>query len=434
MYQITPKEIITILDLRSLRKATGSLQSGIDQSPSSDELKNALNSLPVNPNQEEIKNWLSSLESNVQDSIIKQLIIEKKKDILDLKIGNKRQYMSHNPINSLNEYANSFHLSELEYFESFFTFADRTSNVYTLEDVGGVFSQIQQEAETKEDASELFKKFIKTKGEIDNVYAEAIGRVPSGIIGDISFKPTPRLIRFLDAQHIYFEYWSTGEEITEFDVNKGDYRTIRTRARTAVRVHLDSNTIEYTSDKDSEDHESLVLSNTVDQFGRGEPGIAADGGIMRNATTSRVRISTSDIAEINKKVGVMSTLDSFRGQYANTEFHSVNDRPVDQDQYHEQLRNRGYIKSHPKLLIGARGNQYELLDPKEVRDDYAVNNELPPIKELVSGLEQNSTYDEVEKFTIVLNSDENTIRIWKSALPPEVRRTVFHLVVDELGW
>jgi len=429
------RDLPEFIDYRSIKQGLSEVDASLSEESPNDGLRSALRSFEYS-DRERFKQWFDDLDDDVQDHLADRLIRSKKLSLLEEDIDNKKRYIEDSVAEDARGLADSLDLSTIQYYESFFTFGDRTSSLHSIDQVGGIFAKINENAETVEEAQDIFRENVRESETIDDLYAQAAGQYPSPIIGDIDYYPKPRTIRFTRPNRMYAEYWKKGEEITRFDVNRSDYMTITTRSRTAVRVNLEKGLIEFASQDNSDNHQKAVLDELVDNFAI-EDGVETDGGLsLTQQEHSRVSISSSDVEQVNENIGIMSTLDSFRGRIANTSLHSIKQRPVDRDENHEELKERGYIKSHPRLLLGVKDDEYELLDPEEVYDDYApdIEDDIPDMDTLVDEIRENSSYDSVERYTIVLNADENTFRIWKAAQKPSVRELVFNLVAEELNW
>ncbi|WP_373190217.1 hypothetical protein [Halolamina sp.] len=434
-------DIVKIIDFRSISRAMGEIYAGFDSHADIGKIQQVIDDLDSDFNREDFKHWFSGLDSDVRKDIRNQLVRSKMKFVIDDDIGNKNKYISGVSPKSAGGIASQLSLNDVGYYSSFFKFADRTSSLHEISELNGVFRDIRDNAESTKEAEEIFISYVEEHDEVPELYALGAGDNVTPIIGDVGYSAQPRLVHFNDSNHLFIEYWKIGEEITRFDVNESDYRSIQTRSRTVARVHLDSNTIEYASNEDNDDLRSEILDEIVGLFAEDESNAIPDGGVqdLRMDLYDPINITDSDIEDVNKNIGVMSTLDTFHGVHTNTSIHSIDDKPTDRDRLHERLKKRGYIKSHPKLLLGVKDGQYELLDPERVddfkfEDENSEDEEVPTIQELVKQVEENSDYDKVIKFTIVLNAEDDTLRIWKSALPTEVRKMVFHEIADELEW
>ncbi|SFR34256.1 hypothetical protein [Halogeometricum limi] len=434
METLSSDHLADTIDYRSIKRGLQSVNSSLDDSIPDETLREEILTGDWDLGREKFADWLASVDEILQTYIIQQLVFKKKRFLLEDEIGDKTRYISESLADASSVLANELDLNSVAYYESFFNFSERTTSVHRIAEMGGIFQQIRDDADTVQEAREIFLQGVESDDRIPEHYRYAVNSL-SPIIGDVQYEPKPRLVSFEDEDHIYMEFWKVGEEITQFDVNRSDYTTIQTRSRTAVRIHLDTGFIEYASDQSSKDVRGTVLDKLMYHFAGDESEMVTDGGVsLGKQRHDVITVTDSDIDKINERIGVMSTLDTFHGKYTNTSLHSIDDRPTQQDDLHRQLRMRGYIKSHPKILLGVDGQNYELIKPSEVEDDYSFEDDVPKIEDLVDQIQRKSSYTKIEKVTVVLNADQDTIRIWKSAIPPEVRRMLFHMIAEELDW
>ena len=324
-----------------------------------------------------------------------------------------------------------FDLKDFYYFDSFFHYTDHSYRLFNISNLGSVFQKIHNEAKKASEAKKILVEFCKEKNFSSN-YLNALESTPSPLIGDVNNEPKPRLIKVEDEEHIYAEFWSLGKEINDFDVNTGDYKSIETLDKAVIRIHLDTGHIEFTSDSGRVKRRRKIIRSILTNFNiQGNP-TKSDIDEMFN----QVEITDQQIRKVKRKLGVLSTLDEFRGSTANLRFTSVKKRNVETDPSHSNTaKNRDYRKSHPRMIFGEKDNKWQFIYPKKIFE-YAEDEpeEEETLKEILNELAKKGDYDEVEQFTAILNSDTNTIRIWKKKITPGMRRLIFHLLRSKLGW
>jgi len=430
-----PAQIIDALDYRTIKQALNEIQQGAGFA---EDLRTSASELGDSPDRDEIKEWLSRHQDYAEE-VANAIAINKQKSIIRSFEG-KEKFVEETEQGERDpdDIISHLSLTDTVYYNSFFKFADMSTKVFSTEYRDGIFQRISSEADSAQEAKELFQDHISENEEIDDVYLQAANDVPAPLIGQVDFNPKPRIIKFEDDDHVYFEFWSMEGERSYYDVNKGDYITIDQRARTSVRVHLDTGIMEYVSSKSSEDHRRAVIDIIVDNFWTSDE-VRTDGGLQALATGgellhSPVTISDDDISDVKENVGLLSTLDGFRGGFTNVRLTSRNNSDVENDPDHQHFEdNRDYRLSHPQILLGERNGEYELLDRDEISGEITISPDMSA-EEIVEEFAENSDYDDVHRFTVVLNTDNDTARIWKVRCSPSTRRLVFHLISDELGW
>jgi len=430
-------EIINVLDYRSIKSTLDKIAND-EEEDINENIQQAVSEVPEYPSREQIRIWLKKQDDEVADSISSLLSLNKKKSILR-NIEQKVEYIEESESNSVPILASHLTLKDVAYYESHFKFADMTAGIYGMKSKEGIFGEIYTEAETAEQAKEIFISRVLEREDINNQYAEAADEIPTALIGDVDYNPRPRIVKFEDSNHLFIEFWSIKGKNTVYDVNEGNYITIDERARTSLRIHLDSGTIEYISTKDSSDHRKAVLDYVIEKFSL-EREVRSDGGLMSFTTDGTslftdIEIDSSDVIDVKKNVGLVSTLDGFRGRNTNSRLTARDSGDVENDPMHRQLeRGRDYRISHPQILLGEREDgEYELVDPIEIRDDFSFDEDMS-VDDIVDEIREMTDYLSVRKFTVVLNTEKNTVRIWKESCSPSTRRLVFHLLADELGW
>lgn len=409
--------LVDSLGMRSIRRCLHESDVGPDSTAS----------------RQEIKGWIERNPEQA-DVFLQNLVFHAKEVLLD----DNERYSEFIDVAADDETSiiEALDLLEVYYYDSFFGYTDHAVRLYSIDELGGVFEDISEEAMSVAEAEEYFKSHCEGRDDIDDAYVDAVSEFPAALIGEVEHEVRPRLIQFEDVDHIYMELWSIGDTFTEFDINEGDYKKIETLARTIVRVHLDTGIIEYTSDDAKKSHRENVVTEVLECFNQsGNPG-------SDQATNYSERIITDNhIRQVKENIGVLSTLDSFRGARANLRYSSVDERNVETDPTHSNMEDtRDYQKSHPRILVGRTNGEWELIEKEELVDnpdldlDEASFEEEDAVSTVIREIREQGQYDEVRQFTIPMNSDKDTLRIWKKRCEPETRRTIFHLIGEELGW
>ena len=383
---------------------------------------------------QEIKIWVRDHPDEGRE-FLRELITVAKDRLLD---DNESylEFIGANQPEDKESLAETLDLFDAYYYDSFFRYTDHSTKLYDIDELGGVFADIAEQAESTDEAKKLFVEHCDERDDIDEAYLAALDDYPAPLIGEIEYRARPRLLQFEDEDHLYLELWSIGDTFTRFDVNEGDYKKIESLARTVIRIHLDGGILEYTSDDSKKSHRKSVLTDLLDQFNQtSNPGSDQATNYGEKAITDR------HIRQIKESIGVLSTLDSFRGGQANLRYSSVDDRNVETDPTHSNMeRSRDYQKSHPRILIGWTGSGWDLIkknslvnDPNLGLDEASFEEE-EAVSNVVRKIREQGQYGRVRQFTIPMNTDKDTLRIWKRRCSPETRRTIFHMIADELGW
>lgn len=436
MSQKNSGDIVNVLDLRILKDTIKSIKNDEDNSLDAG-VREAVSKLEESPSRETLRRWLSEQSEEVAEKIGSLFVERKKKSILR-KRQRKLRYMGDFESPSIDTIASYLSLTDICYFDSYFKFANRTMTVHKMKRCEGIFGEIDSNSDSPQEARDLFKRKVRERSDISNRYAEAAEEIPSALISEVDVEPRPRLIKFEDSSRIYMEFWSVKGKESFYDVNRGDYVTIERRAKTAVRFHLDSNVIEYASTDDSKNHRSATLNTALEKLAFPQE-TRTDGGLSAFSETgdklySDITIKDVDVKTVKENIGILSTLDAFRGQSTNSRVTARDNTSVESDPIHPQLeKGRPYRKSHPQIILGQKDGEWELLDPSEIDDDFDFDDDIS-IEEIVDELREKTDYDRIRKFTVVLHIDNDTIRIWKENSEPDVRHLVFSLIVDELGW
>jgi len=411
-------ELIDSLEMRSIRRGLYEADVGPETTAS----------------RQELKEWVQE-HPDQGEAFLQELVAAAKEVLLD----DNESYLEFISVNQDDEEASlteSIDLFDAYYYESFFGYTDHSTKLYSIDELGGVFADIADEAESITRAKELFRGHCQGRDDIDEAYLAALDDYPAPLIGEVEHQARPRLLKFEDPDHLYIEFWSIGDTFSKFDVNEGDYKQIESLARTVVRVHFDTGILEYTSDDTTKGHRENVLADLLDRFNQ-----TSNPGSDQATNYSEKIITDHHIRQVKNNIGVLSTLDSFRGARANLRYSSVDDRNVETDPTHSNMeRSRDYQKSHPRILVGWNGGGWELIEKDDLVDDQDLDldeasfEEEDAVSNVISEIREHGQYDRVRQFTIPMNSDKDTLRIWKKRCSPETRRTIFHLIADELGW
>lgn len=412
-------ELLDSLEMRAIRRGLHETEVGPD----------------ANSSRQEIKTWVQN-HPNEQESFLQELVTAAKQVLLD----ENENYLEYIDVNQADDDDRSLveviDLFDAYYYDSFFGYTDHSTKLYSIDEPDGIFAEIADEAGSIDEAKTLFIEHCQDRDDIDEAYLAALDEVPAPLIGEIEHEARPRLVKFEDSNHLYIELWSIGDTFSKFDVNEGDYKTIESLARTVVRVHLDTGILEYTSDDTTKGHRQSVLTDLLELSNQ-----TSNPGSDQATNYSEKIITDRHIRQIKENVGVLSTLDSFRGARANLRYSSVDDRNVETDPTHGNMeRSRDYQKSHPRVLVGWADGRWELIKKDDLVDDSDIDldeasfEEEDAVSNVIREIKEQGQYDRVRQFTIPMNSDKDTLRIWKKRCSPETRRTVFHLIAGELGW
>lgn len=410
-------DLIDSLEMRSIRQGLHESEISLESTAS----------------REEIKEWVQAHPE--QEEAFLQELISAAKDVL---LDDNERYLKYIDVNHNDNGEETLldNVIDIYYYDSFFRYTDHSTKLYSIDELGGVFADIAREAKYIDEAKELFVEHVREQNDIDEAYLAALDDYPAPLIGEVEHQARPRLLKFEDVDHLYIELWSIGDTFSRFDVNEGDYKTIESLARTVVRVHFDTGILEYTSDDTTKGHRESVLTNLLDQFNQ-----TSNPGSDQATNYSQRTITDPHIRQIKKNIGVLSTLDSFRGIQANLRYSSVKDRNVETAPTHSNMeRSRDYQKSHPRILIGWTDGGWELIEKDDLVCDPDLDldetsfEEEDAVSNVVQKIREQGQYDRVRQFTIPMNTDKDTLRIWKKRCSPETRRTIFHLIADELGW
>lgn len=341
--------------------------------------------------------------------------------------------LSLNTPKKLNEEAllEQYTLSDFYYFDSFFHYTDHSYFIFNISELNSIFQKIHNQVEDASRAGEALKSFCEDNN-FSSFYIHALEPLPSPLIGDVDDDPKPRLIKIEDKDHIYAEFWSLGREINDFDVNIGDYKTIDTLDKAIVRIHLDTGHIEFTSDSGRVKRQKKILRNILANFNaQGSPSKSDIDEMFE-----KIEITDQQIRKVKEKLGVLSTLDEFRGSRANLRYTSVKKRNVESDPSHSNTEKaRDYKKSHPRIVLGEKDDQWQFIYPNDILDHAEDEpEEEETLKEILNELDSEEDYNRVDQFTVTLNSDKDTLRIWKKRCTSGMRRLIFHLLRRELGW
>jgi len=445
MSRSNPAKFVDVVDLRTLRRTLKGIKSG--EADCRTEVVETVEQLFLNDNElrprSEIRDQLNEADVELVDTIENLVTKSYKEEILEgLDADNLLSHISGHTSTSIEILSEELSLREIEYLQSHFKFVDRSTDLYSFKFQGEILENISNQASNSGEAQRILLDELKT---LDNshFFKNAAGTLPAPLVGNVDYDPKPRLVHFEDKDHLYMEFWSLGGTNPIYDVNRGDYINIDEREKTAAKVHLDSQTIEAVSTKASdEDHLNNIANRILELFETTEE-YQTDGGNLQSLISQQntdlytsVSISDDDIDAAHDHIGIMSTLVSFRGSNNNYRATSREDSEVTTEDIVDELAaGRDYKRSHVQVLIAADDpmDQYSLVYPDEVEDLVDINDDMT-IHEIVEEFRDESTYAQVRKFTVVLNTDKDTIRVWKSQCSPRTRRLVFHAFASELGW
>lgn len=423
-----------LIDTFDQRTINNALSQIIDGSAFDRDFRDAVRELGEDPPRDDLKTFVQQNEE-LGASLLE--IIGKAKQKSILRQLEEQLYYIEGEGEDIDDISTNLTLTQTEYYQSYFNFAGKSFSILKTDFEDGIFARIASEAETQEQAKNIYRSYIQ-ESDIDDLYIDATRDVPAPLIGEIDYTPKPRLIHFEDDGHIYFEYWTKSGQRSYFDVNKGDYVTVERRGKTAVRVHINTGIIEYVSTKGSESHRRGLIDKLIERFWM-DDDVETDGGVpslvagVANLHTD-INIQNDDISQVKENLGILSTLDGFRGGIANVRFSSRNNSDVGRDPDHQHIEdNRDLRISHPNIFLGEDNGDIEIIEKKQIEAVLSITPEMS-VDEILEEFQENSSYSKVHRFTIVMNSDRNTIRVWKRNYSPSTRLKLIHLIQEELDW
>lgn len=241
-------ELLDSLEMRAIHRGLHEAEVGPD----------------IDASRQEIKAWVQD-HPDEGERFLQELVTAAKQVLLD-ENENYLEYIDANQADDERSLVEVIDLFDAYYYDSFFGYTDHSTKLYSIDELGGVFTDIADEAGSIDEAQALFIEHCQDRDDIDEAYLAALDEVPAPLIGEIEHEARPRLVKFEDSDHLYIELWSIGDTFSKFDVNEGDYKTIESLARTVVRVHLDTGILEYTSDDTTKGHRQSVLTDLLDLF------------------------------------------------------------------------------------------------------------------------------------------------------------------------
>lgn len=361
--------------------------------------------------------WLEDLDDDERGNYVQNLRRDAKVSVLQ-QWRNKMPSIIETGSDDLELNADALSMRGTHYYDSFFQYTNHTTWVYKIQGVDGVLAEIQSEAQSPSEAQEILQAHCEDLSEPN--YGEAVSDVPTALIGDVDGSESPRLFHFEDQSHLYVEYWTEGPNESVFDVETGDYKTAQGLRRTCFRIHLDSSLVEIAGDK-RQGPNTNALQAFLERF-NGHPILA------------EVRIGVTGIQNAKENLALLVSLDEFIGNDAKIRFARNEQGNVEADPYHSDTESeRERLRMNMQLLYGRTRDGWELIYPPEVENQYPEVDDVE-VGQVVSDLEESGPYEEILPLTVGLNRDKNSIRFRTKDLSPPTRRSVFHLVADELGW
>lgn len=411
--------------------ATREIQEGVRQSDIDIREGDSEEEGEANYSREEVLNYF---EENPEDAeeLYGDLVYGAKLRILE-EWENKLEHIEGTG-DTLHVVADALNLREVCYYDSYFTYTNHTTRVYEASELGGVLGDIAEEAASATEAREMFTEFASEESDLDEAYAQAAEEIPAPLIGNVGDRTRPRVVEFEDENHLYVEYWSRGNSKDGFDISTGDYTKIQTAYRAVLRVDLETGLIETTGDSSQKSNEGLVERFLSEFNGSGE--------------VSRVHIRGDDVRETKQNLALLTTLNEFVGEDAKLRFTRNNSGNVEADPVHDEAEeNRDYSRSNFQIIIGQQSNNWELVYPPEVMDEYVSEGaeaetddegnefDVGAVLTAMEGEEdERGDYDDAMNLTLGLNSEKATFRIQKKAMSPNTRRQVFGMLAENLDW
>lgn len=378
--------------------------------------------LQISANEEVDPNWtrdkvLAYLETNPSKA-------PKLRD--DIVTGAKRFYLARDhvkpkfiegagPETGIEVLSDQLTLREVCYYESYFKYADHSSNVYKISDTGDILQSLE-DIDSKDEVQAELESHIETRAELVE-YDAATGDLPAPLIGDVEESYKPRVLQLESPNIIFIEYWKRGSKTGGFDVRSGDYKTIQGPYRAVLRVDLENLTIEATGDNSSNTHENLVKRFMIDFNG--------------SASADLIHINSSQIEEARRDLAFIATLDEFLGD-AKLRFTVNESANVEADPAHGSAKgSRELGKSNFRVLMGENGT-WERIYPRQY-PDVDSDGEVS-LNDFLKELQDDSGYKDVLDVTIGMNSEKNSFRIHKKAITPTTRKAVFDSLAAQVGW
>lgn len=375
----------------------------------------------VNPSRSDVRTWFQQNDGEV-DTVLDDFERGTKLQTLEV-LGPKTKNVEEAK-GGLNVIADALNLREVYYYKAYFGYTDHTTRVYRTE-LGGLLEEITEEAESAEQAQEMFLTYCEENNL--ETYKQAAEEIPAPLITNLGDNSRPRLIHFEDQNHLFVQYWKRGNIITELDIETGDLKNISTVYRPTLRLHLDSGLIESTGDRTDERN-----TEQIQEF------LSAFNG--EHTWTSPVDIRSA-IETTKDKLALQVSLDEFEGDEDEAKLRFARSDTVsnvEADSKHQDTEEeRDRVRSNFQLILGRTPDGWELIYKQAIEEMFSdwdpSDVTLSRVKDMFLDEEP---YSEIADFTVSLNGDQDkqTIRVLGKSREPNLYRTVFHFFADELGW
>lgn len=417
--------------LDSLLKQIRRNRSDFDKSEI--ELADRLSDEPYTKN---IISELNKFDPQRREKLIKKFVRRQVGSTLN-KIDSKIDFIENTTVDSLQDAIDHLNLLDATYYDSFFKFANTSHHIYSITGNSSIFHKISQQARSAEEAQILFQEEVKKSDDIDELYVQAAAEVPSPIIGDLNHEPKPRLIKFETPERIYIEYWSEGAQESVYDATRGKEIYYNSLKRSIIHIQVDNNIIEYGSTDKTKKHRESVIRHLSTEFSFSKE-MMSDGGstILKSENDlEEVVIDANDLITVIKRIGTISTFESFDGQNATIDYSSIDRRNVQEEPTRDKaLEDRRIRRVNTQILFDLTDRQNpKFISPTFIRESLDFTRDAN-INDYVNAIEKQTEYENVDHITVSLHEEKNTLRIDKERLTPSTRMYVFDLIGDELGW
>lgn len=431
------RQVANVVDLDHVKEKFSNILAG-EEDAIDTEVQTAVKEIGVPRNREAFYDWINQLDEDVEEKIVDILLRSEKRNILRAR-KRKAPFIESSEYSDVDNIADDLQLIDVAYYDAFFKFANMSQTVYSV-DVGPEFSNISENSETVEDAKENFSSYAERN--LPEEYSQAIGDIPSPLVGQVERKPKPRLIQFEDPSQIFIEYWSLGKMKDVYHPQRGETLNFRGLVRSQVRIYIDEELVEFTSTRKTQGHRIKIENHLSDAFDFDKEA-ATDGGKSVGTETTedeaqtlsnhKKTIDSDDISSIINSIGIISTLETFQSRNATIRYSSVNKRDVSEGPNHDDVEsNTKYRRANVQILIEDPGDKCRFVSPDEVNSKFTFAEDAS-MRDIINRMHEDD-YENLSAIPISLNAKENTLLFDQENYTPSTRKTVFNLVAGELGW
>jgi len=312
-------------------------------------------------------------------------------------------------------------LSEFAYYDSYFGYTNHATRVYEVDELGGALEEVRDNAQTEQDAKDIVRRYVSSNS-AEEEYSQALEDVPAALIGNVDDRAAPRVLHFEEPSVLYAEFWAEGSKESGLDIHSGEYKTINEVAKTAVRVYLDHELVEVTSDS-AGPGDRTVLVNLLSELNEHEQ-------------VWNIDINPSDVSQARNNLGVLTTLSELIDTDTKLRFTRNQAGNVETDSTHRsEETSRQNARSNFNTILGETTAGWQPIHRNEVPVDHEEEDELTVADYLESVEEDDeSSYRDLDSITIGMTAEKNSYTIMKMNLQPTTRREIFQMIGNELGW